>query len=47
VIEIYLVLGAWDLVIVFQAALVINPERRHREQIFIRIVLPSLIAFTL
>jgi len=26
---------------------VINPERRHREQIFIRIVLPSLTAFTL
>ena len=29
------------------AALVIRPERRHREQIFIRIVLPSLKVFTL
>jgi len=29
------------------AALVINPERRQREQTFIRIVLPSLTAFTL
>jgi hypothetical protein len=30
-----------------QAALVINPERRHREQTFIRTVLPFLTAFTL
>ena len=30
-----------------QAALTIFPERRHREQTFICIVLPSLRAFTL
>jgi hypothetical protein len=37
-------LGIWCL---RYAALVISPERRHREQTFIRIVLPSLTAFTL